>query len=96
MVGVSLRTETYARGRTVHTLTDCPFCGYDFDRDERRHKHLSEHDPEDAGLSPLGERPDSHDRERDAAVTVTRGPSDLSPSDARHLINRGEERGRND
>lgn len=62
MVGVSLSTDVYARGRRVHTLTRCPFCGYEFDRDERRHKHLGEHDPEDAGLSPLGEIPENHDR----------------------------------
>ena len=62
MVGVSLRTRTYERGVKFHTLTHCPFCGYAFSPNERRHKHLSEHDPEDAGLSPLGVIPDGHDR----------------------------------
>ena len=61
MVCVSLRTDTYERGRRVHTLTACPFCGYSFDKNERRENHLGEHNPEDFGLSPLGEVSDRHD-----------------------------------
>ncbi len=61
MVGVSLTTDTYARGRRVHTLTACP-CGYVFDSHENRWKHfLEDHNPEDFGLSPLGEIPDQRD-----------------------------------
>jgi len=58
---VSLRVRTYERSKRVHVLTACPFCGYEFARNERRHQHLSEHDPEDAGLAPLGEIPADHD-----------------------------------
>lgn len=41
-------------------LTECPACGYEFDPEERRHVHLSEHGPEDFGLSPLGEIEENH------------------------------------
>ncbi|WP_232687928.1 hypothetical protein [Halobacterium zhouii] len=59
---MSLTTDTYARGRRVHTLTACP-CGFIFSASEPRWKHLlDEHKPEDFGLSPLGEIPDGHDR----------------------------------
>jgi hypothetical protein len=40
-------------------LTECPVCGYEFDEEERRHVHLSEHDPDDFGLTPLGETNDA-------------------------------------
>ena len=61
MVGVSLATTHYARGRRVHSLTVCPACGYDFDENEDRYHHLGDHDPEDFGLSPLGETRPDHD-----------------------------------
>lgn len=89
------RITIYSRSRSFVTLTDCPACGYDYDDEEDRSEHLEGHTPEDFGLSQLGDRPDSNDRERDAAVTVTLGPSDLSPSDARELI-AAEERDRSD
>lgn len=59
---MSLRANTYARGRVVNTLTACPACGYEFRRDERRHQHLSDHTPEDFGLDPLGVVDDTHSR----------------------------------
>jgi len=56
VVRVSLSTDVYARGRRVHTLTVCP-CGYVFAGNENRWKHfLEDHQPEDFGLSRLGER----------------------------------------
>jgi hypothetical protein len=62
VVGVSLTTDVYARGRRVHTLTVCP-CGYSFDLNENRWKHyLEDHNPEDFGLSPLRKSPDHLDR----------------------------------
>jgi hypothetical protein len=54
VVGVSLTTDTYAQGRVVNILTGCPACGYEFSPNERRYKHLDEHEPEDFGLDPLG------------------------------------------
>lgn len=61
MFGVSLRVRTYERSERLVVLVSCPACGYQFDRDERRHKHLGEHDPEDFGLNPLGEIDPDHD-----------------------------------
>lgn len=61
MFGVSLTTDTYARGRVVNILVACPACGYEFRQDERRFKHLEEHAPEDFGLDPLGVVDDRHD-----------------------------------
>jgi hypothetical protein len=60
VVGVSLQADTYARGRVVNILTACPACGYTFAPDERRYKHLQEHNPEDFGLDPLGDVDDRH------------------------------------
>lgn len=42
-------------------LTECPLCGYAFDRHESRPSHIETHDPEDAGLSPLGTIPAGHE-----------------------------------
>lgn len=51
-----LEIASYQKGREVYTLVECPFCGHEFDKNEARWKHLLEkHDPEDAGLAPLGE-----------------------------------------
>jgi hypothetical protein len=37
-------------------MTSCPFCGYEFETGEFRHTHfLDDHDPADAGLTPLGD-----------------------------------------
>jgi len=60
VVGVTLEVSHYAKGRRVLTLTVCPACGYEFDKDESRGPHLGDHDPEDFGLSPLGEIKDGH------------------------------------
>ncbi len=56
---MSLRARTYSRSRRF--VTHCPFCGCEFDRDESRLDYLADHDPEDAGLNPLGELNDDHD-----------------------------------
>lgn len=61
MVGVSLRARTYSRSRRFFTLTHCPLCGYEFDSDESRPDHLADHNPEDAGLNPLGKIDEDHD-----------------------------------
>jgi hypothetical protein len=61
VVCVSLRARTYSRSRRFVTLTHCPLCGYEFTRDESRPDHLADHDPEDAGLNPLGVIDDDHD-----------------------------------
>lgn len=45
-----------SHGRDFSILTSCPACGYEFDPEERRHVHLSDHTPEDFGLAPIGER----------------------------------------
>ncbi|WP_227260952.1 hypothetical protein [Salarchaeum japonicum] len=59
---MSIQTTRYSRGRRVHTLVSCPFCGHDFQPNEPRWKHLlDEHDPEDAGLTPAGEIAPGHD-----------------------------------
>jgi hypothetical protein len=58
--GVSLRVDEYAQGRVVKILTSCPICDYEFDPEERRRHHLGDHDPEDFGLTPLGEVADDH------------------------------------
>jgi len=50
-----------AHGQDYNRLDNCPACGYPFEAEERRHVHLSEHGPEDFGLSPLGETPQDHD-----------------------------------
>jgi hypothetical protein len=60
VVRVSLRVTHYSRGRQFVVLSACPACGYEFTPEERRHVHLSEHDPEDFRLSPLGETPPDH------------------------------------
>lgn len=60
MVRVTLEVSHYAKGRRVLTLIVCPACGYEFDKDENRGPHLGDHDPEDFGLSPLGEVSDTH------------------------------------
>jgi hypothetical protein len=62
VVGVSLRVTTYSRSREFNTLTHCPLCGYNFDPEESRPKHIAdEHDPADAGLTPAGEITEGHD-----------------------------------
>lgn len=44
-------------------LTHCPVCGHywpeNYEGDTPRWKHLSEHDPKDFGLTPLGKGYDS-------------------------------------
>jgi len=60
VVRVSLRVTSYSRGRQFVVLSACPVCGYEFAPEERRHVHLGDHDPEDFGLSPLGESRADH------------------------------------
>ena len=56
----SLEITSYARSKDQIRLVTCPFCEYDFDEMEHRWLHFpEEHDPEDAGLSPLGETPEA-------------------------------------
>lgn len=58
--GDFLTRQTYEGGWERLTLTNCPFCGKPFDRNEHRWKHFeNDHNPEDAGLSPLGTVPDT-------------------------------------
>ena len=59
VLAVALEFNRYAgKGAVRNRLTACPLCGHNFERHEPRWKHfLNEHDPEDAGLSPLGQTP---------------------------------------
>lgn len=58
----ALEVRTYGRSQKAIRLISCPFCGNEFDSHEPRWKHfLNEHGPEDAGLSPIGERYESRD-----------------------------------
>jgi len=53
----ALEVRTYGRSQKAIRLLSCPFCGHEFDSHEPRWKHfLDQHNPEDAGLSPLNER----------------------------------------
>jgi hypothetical protein len=60
VVGVTIEVSHFAQGRKVLSLTVCPACGYEFAEDEDRYHHLGDHDPEDFGLSPLGEIENGH------------------------------------
>lgn len=61
----SLEITRYDRSKDRLRLVDCPFCDHTFDEKEPRWLHfLEEHDPEDAGLSPVGESPKAVDHER--------------------------------
>jgi len=62
VVRVSLRVVCYARGQRRVQLESCPVCGYDYDRNEDRHEHIEDHDPEDFGLSPLGQTAEDHSK----------------------------------
>lgn len=55
---MTLRVQHRGNSRKRYTLVKCPAegCTYEWDRNELRENHLEEHDPEDFGLSPLGER----------------------------------------
>ena len=56
----ALEISSYERSVKVYRLVGCPFCDHEFEDSEPRWKHfLEEHDPEDAGLNPLGEESDS-------------------------------------
>lgn len=51
----NLRITTYSRSQRFVTLVVCPFCGHEFDENERRWKHFDdEHDFEDLAIG--GER----------------------------------------
>ncbi|MFB6120963.1 MAG: hypothetical protein ABEJ68_07615 [Halobacteriaceae archaeon] len=56
---MALRYAERGRGRHDVVMEACP-CGYNFDPCEFRHLHfLRDHDPEDFGLSSLGDRSDA-------------------------------------
>lgn len=57
-----LRVRELGNGRRRFMFSMCPICRHIFDKYEHRWKHfLDEHEPEDLGLSPLGEIPEDHD-----------------------------------
>lgn len=60
----------------------CSLCSYEFDHKESRPEHfLDEHEPEDAGLTPLGEV--NPDADEDLFVSIDDLPEPWSPiSDA--------------
>ena len=68
-------TLIYIRDGTP-VLIECPVCGHywpeNYEGDTTRWKHLSEHDPEEFGLSPFGDARD------DAAKPLFR-PADSLP-----------------
>lgn len=52
----SIEIKTYARSKRVIRLVACPFCEHTFEHKEPRWRHfLEDHEPEDAGLSPIEE-----------------------------------------
>ncbi|MEF8772943.1 hypothetical protein [Halodesulfurarchaeum sp.] len=52
----TLEIKTFSKGREVKRLVECPFCCHTFDDHDPQWKHfLEEHDPENAGLTPLGD-----------------------------------------
>lgn len=58
--GVGVTLEVYENGVARNRLTALPLCSHDFEENEPRWKHvLDEHGPEDAGQSPMDERPES-------------------------------------
>jgi len=57
-----LEIRRHDRSKESIRLIACPFCDHEFTPWEPRWKHiLDEHDPEDAGLTPLGEIKPDHD-----------------------------------
>lgn len=52
MRAVTLREITHDGDVKGVLLTECP-CGYQFDEQEERSTHISNHNPEDFGLSPM-------------------------------------------
>lgn len=55
-----LRIVNYSRSRERLILVSCPACGYEFNAGEKREHHIEDHDPEDFGLTPLGETTADH------------------------------------
>ena len=56
---MTLEFVTYdeSRGFRQVRFIECPLCGHEFEKNEERSTHfLNEHEPEDAGLAPIGER----------------------------------------
>jgi hypothetical protein len=58
---MALIRKTWGR-KTEIQLTCCPLCGKDFTENEAVGQHLQTHDPDDAGLSPLGDAHPDADR----------------------------------
>jgi|GEM_PF-2328400 len=53
----NLEIRHYDRSKIWYNLVACPLCEHEFEENEARWKHfLQEHEPEDAGLAPIGER----------------------------------------
>jgi hypothetical protein len=60
MIEVVPRGERPDPAYTNIRLVECPACGADL-RDCRVTHHIGQHDPEDFGLAPIGERSDRED-----------------------------------
>lgn len=56
---MTLDVRSRGKGRVLISLVSCPACGHPFAPNEDRDEHIAAHDPEDFGLSPLGETPES-------------------------------------
>ena len=67
-----LERRERARSRYEIVLTACPLCGQPFEPEESRVTHFLEHEPADAGLSPLGEVADG--------VNAPMWPGDPAPN----------------
>lgn len=82
----SIEVKVYGRSKRVVRLVACPFCGHTFADNEHRWKHfLENHDPEDAGLTPLNEP---------TPELVTDGGRDVDESDKERPLLEAVERAR--
>lgn len=50
-----LKKVKRSNGMTYNSLTECPACGQSIGTHHSLREHLSGHNPEDFGLSPLGD-----------------------------------------
>lgn len=57
MVGLTLRIERQRGGSINVVLIECPACHADLDGKKTSHHILTEHGPEDFGLSPMESEP---------------------------------------
>lgn len=75
-----LEIKEYGRSKRVCKLVACPFCTHEFEENEARWKHfLDEHGPEDAGLSPIGERYESRDLFKEPELVTDGGFDIIAP-----------------